>query len=101
MGVEIKPCPFCGSTNVHARTVQPIYYAKQRGYSVICLDCFARGTFVPNEKYGKTSHSAEAKREAIEAWNNCCLKQELHDSQETMKLITDALAMLKGQKGQE
>lgn len=66
---ELTPCPFCGGTNVHKRTLPALFNQTGRGWAVVCFDCFARGPYVKNEKYGKTSHSAEAKREAAAMWN--------------------------------
>ena len=39
MSKNIKPCPFCGSTNVHAYTYKDAVY---RQYAVKCKKCGAR-----------------------------------------------------------
>jgi len=69
MSLDKKPCPFCGSTNVHARTLPALFKQSGRGWAVVCFDCYARGSYVPMLKYGKTSHSGEAKFDAVKVWN--------------------------------
>lgn len=64
-----KTCPFCGSANVHTRTLPAFFKEIGRGYAVVCFDCFARGPYVKMDKYDRTSHSIEAKFEAVTRWN--------------------------------
>ena len=49
---ELKPCPFCGGTNIAV--------AKEDEWEVMCMDCFANVGAC-------CSYYTEA--EAIEAWN--------------------------------
>lgn len=67
--IDKKPCPFCGSTDIHARTLPAFFKQNGRGCAVVCFSCYARGPYIRMDKYGKSSHSAEAKIEAIEKWN--------------------------------
>jgi Lar family restriction alleviation protein len=67
MSDELKPCPFCGSTNLSIETnsVQPDDF--HDGH-VVCDDCDASGRHAMTLE-GWLSSKAEAKEEAIEAWN--------------------------------
>ncbi len=58
MDVELKPCPFCGSDRVFAH--------KHFWHVVLCQHCGAEG---PASKEGETVSEAEAKAQAIAAWN--------------------------------
>ena len=87
MNEELKSCPFCGSTNIHVRTLPAFFHEVGRGWAVVCFGCFARGPYVKNEKYGRTSHSAEAKRDAIEAWNRMAEGRVFNANKERRKKI--------------
>lgn len=67
---NLKPCPFCGGeayleTNhrafIKGETTKVAY--------VRCRKCNARTERFELEKFGCTSHSAEADKLAMEAWN--------------------------------
>ncbi len=49
--MELKPCPFCGSTDVSGTQ-----HLNPNNYEIICMNCFARMI-------------RTAKRKAVEAWN--------------------------------
>ena len=70
MMTELKRCPFCGG--------KPYLESKHRAFIggkttkvsyVRCSVCNARSGRVELSKYGKTSFSVDANKEAIEAWN--------------------------------
>ena len=74
---KLKPCPFCGGENIHTRTLPAFFKQNGRGVAVVCFDCYARGPYVRYDKYGKTSHCAEAKQEAVAAWNKAIRSEGL------------------------
>ena len=74
-----KACPFCGGTNVKTRTLPAFFHELGRGYAVVCFDCFARGPYVKMDKYEKTSHSIDAKFEAVTRWNEALRTQQEDD----------------------
>ena len=51
MSTELKPCPFCGSTEVDISFL----YCRRRAY---CMKCYAQGPI-----------SYESRESAIESWN--------------------------------
>ena len=51
---RLKPCPFCGNTNITCATHKPVGGAEF--YEVICVECGARVR-------------RSSKRKAVEAWN--------------------------------
>ena len=53
---ELKPCPFCGSTNLY---IDGYEHAAGKRWRVVCLDCMA--TVDPG--------TIQQKYRAIEAWN--------------------------------
>ena len=50
MSVELKPCPFCGSTDI-------LFYEANRTYQASCRDCEARAQY------------AYSRKEAVSNWN--------------------------------
>lgn len=67
---ELKPCPFCGGEAY----LEDKHRAFIKGQStrvayVRCRRCNARTERFELQKYGGASHSAEAERLAVEAWN--------------------------------
>ena len=55
--MELKPCPFCGSTDITGATHKP--FGSAEFYEVLCVECGAR-------------IRRSSKRKAIEAWNRRC-----------------------------
>ena len=53
---ELKPCPFCGSSNI----IVELYVT---GCNVKCKSCGAEGPIIPNYANGRQ------KEQAITAWN--------------------------------
>ena len=75
---ELKPCPFCGSTDleISSKCVQRDYGTEiQYQVCVYCKKCNAYGTRVLTEKVKKNVYPqpfidfAKAKEKAIEVWN--------------------------------
>lgn len=54
---RLKPCPFCGNTDITGATHKPVGSAEF--YEIICVKCGAR-------------IRRSSKRKAIEAWNRRC-----------------------------
>lgn len=52
---ELKPCPFCGSEDLHID--YEIENGSPKTFYVVCMNCFAQGPFHYTEKI------------AIDAWN--------------------------------
>jgi len=50
MREELKPCPFCGSSNVR-------FYERRGAYQAACMDCEARAQY------------AYSRKEAVSNWN--------------------------------
>lgn len=50
MNDELKPCPFCGGTNI-------LFHESNRTYQASCVDCEARAQY------------AYSKKEAVTNWN--------------------------------
>lgn len=71
---KLKPCPFCGSTNVE---ISPYGGAK----AVACMDCFCRSEIFEGEN---------TKEKAIAAWNRRAAPQ-------SKVLTVDELRRMKGQ----
>lgn len=70
MKFNLLPCPFCGG--------KPMIEGNHRGFVngesariafVRCSKCNARSERIPVSKYGCTSYSIEAVREAVNSWN--------------------------------
>ena len=85
--IELKPCPFCGSTSLKVESKHNGQWSDSGTHSatVRCKKCYARGS-TASSKAGKNIYSAseEAKNKAIELWNpptlsglNLCLSQSL------------------------
>ena len=67
---NLLPCPFCGGRGHLERSARCFVGGlPSKAAFVRCVDCEARTSKVPIEKYGNTSHSTEAEKEAVEFWN--------------------------------
>ena len=68
--IKLKSCPFCGGKPYLETNHRAFINAKTTKVAFVrCKSCNARTERIPLEKYGKTSHSLEAKLDAIAAWN--------------------------------
>lgn len=65
----LRPCPFCGGRAKLENSRMPVKGEKVQCAYIVCLECRARGKKVPVTKYGKTSHSYRANKEAADHWN--------------------------------
>ena len=63
----IKPCPFCGGTNLSASRTPMCCTTGRVYYFAHCLDCRACGKHVAEEIRGIHDGNCEA---TINAWNN-------------------------------
>lgn len=67
---DIKPCPFCGGKAILERSHRAFIDAKTCKVAFVrCSKCNARTSRVPLSKYGATSHSIWAEKEAVDNWN--------------------------------
>ena len=70
--IELKPCPFCGSTKLKIDSKRTFAHGGKRhcSVSVRCTKCFARspvvGTTMPDGKYNEREICEEA---VTKAWN--------------------------------
>ena len=72
----LLPCPFCGGKPYLERCSRGFINAQSTKIAYVrCLQCNARSKRVPLSDYGKTSHSAEAERVVINAWNSRTKKE--------------------------
>lgn len=72
MNIELKPCPFCGSTKlkVESKHNGAHYYQGTHSASVRCGKCHARGPTVSCKvETGRHSASEETKQKAADLWN--------------------------------
>ena len=75
--MELKVCPFCGGKGYLETNQRNFIYGKPcRVAYVRCTQCCARSGKVPLAKYGKTSHSIEAVKDAVNSWNKRSEKNE-------------------------
>lgn len=59
---DLKPCPFCGSNDIHLITTGEQFVT---GYRVYCLDCHAKGPSIAWKPDRRDENEDKAKR----AWN--------------------------------
>lgn len=70
--IELKPCPFCGSTSlkIESKHHGTHYYSGTHSATVRCQKCHARGgTASCKVEKGKHRADSETELKAIEAWN--------------------------------
>ena len=68
---DLLPCPFCGGRGYLEKSTRNFFAGKSEKVALVrCLSCNARSGKVQLSKYGATSHSREAEREAVDNWNN-------------------------------
>lgn len=67
---ELKPCPFCGGKPYLETHHRAFIKAKTTRVAFVrCRECEARTQRFELTDFGRTSHSEEANKKAIEAWN--------------------------------
>lgn len=69
---ELKPCPFCGGTNLKINIERTYEYVGETRCSAIvkCVNCRAKGPVVRiNMKYGQPHEREICEETAAEAWN--------------------------------
>lgn len=70
MDTDLRPCPFCGGDPYIESNHRAFIKGKSTKVAYVrCRKCNARTARFELEKFGCTSHSAEAERLAMEAWN--------------------------------
>jgi Lar family restriction alleviation protein len=65
MSDELKPCPFCGGTNIHI----PVHDDGSIFGWVQCLTCECDGPLISEIYVENKRHTAATKEKIIEAWN--------------------------------
>ena len=72
----LLPYPFCGGKPYLERCSRGFINAQSTKIAYVrCLQCNARSKRVPLSDYGKNSHSKEAEREVVNAWNSRIKKE--------------------------
>lgn len=67
---KLKPCPFCGSTNLGlSDKVTVISYKKRRHVAIYCKKCNCYGARVLGEVQNYNRSTDEAREEACLKWN--------------------------------
>lgn len=75
MSRELKPCPFCGGTDIQYSIKTTGGYKRQYHASMFCNTCHCYGARilyqVPNKDYSRylVENDTELHEKAIEAWN--------------------------------
>lgn len=70
MKLKLKPCPFCGGKAYLEDNHRAFIKSETTKVAFVrCTVCNARSGRVELSDYGKTSHSGEANKKVIEAWN--------------------------------
>ena len=68
---QLKPCPFCGSTNVK------IFAWSDGGICVKCLDCYCQ-TQASNDMCISDAKRQSAFEKIVEAWNRRVTDVDIH-----------------------
>lgn len=68
---DLKPCPFCGGRAKLEPNFRAFINAKSTHVAFVrCTSCNARSGRFNLADYGCTSHSSQAERAAVTAWND-------------------------------
>lgn len=87
MGI-LEPCPFCGGKPYLETSHRAFIGGKSTRVAYVrCTECEARSGRFELRDFGKSSHSTEANRRAVAAWNARC-----EDFRTPLRPIKDSLA---------